>query len=413
MALIFATDPIWSCWSLDRQGFTISFSTFPTDTDMHGALAGVQVLDLSRLLPGPYCSMILADHGADVIAIEDARFREDAMFFGDLYRNKRHMSLNLKSSQGREIFYQLARNADVVLEGFRPGVVERLGVDYETLRAINPGIIYCAITGYGQTGAKRDQAGHDVNYLAAAGILDLVGEAGRAPVIPAVQIADILGGAMQAAVGILLALYGRERTGVGQYVDISMTDGVLGLLTLPMHFQREHGEVPARSAVTLSHRYGCYNTYRTRDGRFLAVGAVEHRFWQKLCAHLGRPEYGDLQYDEARRQEVIDGLGQEFAGKDLEQWQRELSPLDVCCCPVATMDEALASDLFRERQMVEVVEEPDGRPRTCLGVPVKLSATPGSIRTRPARFGEHTAAVLGELGYSREQIAALAAEAVV
>ena len=376
-----------------------------------GALQGVKVLDLSRLLPGPYCSMILADHGADVLAIEDSRFQADNLFFHEIYRNKRHMSLNLKSEEGLRIFHHLAGEADIVLEGFRPGVTSRLGVDYQTLAALNPRLIYCSITGYGQDGPKRDAAGHDVNYLSVAGILDLIGPQGESPTIPAVQVADILGGAMQAAVGILLALQARERTGQGQYIDIAMTDGVLGLLTLPLFFQRTRGEQPARSSATLSHRYGCYNTYRTADERYVAIGAVESRFWRRLCELLGCPQYAKRQYDEECREEIIDQLRRIFAAKPLAWWRELLEEEDVCFSPVARLDEVLSSPLFRERQMVGDARGVDAG--ATLGIPVKLSGTPGTLRTPPAAFGADTDQVLRELGYDEQQIADLRAQKVV
>lgn len=378
-----------------------------------GALCGVKVLDLSRLLPGPYCSMILADHGAEVIAVEDGRFRADGLYFNDVNRNKRHMSLNLKCDEGREIFFRLAREADVLLEGFRPGVVERLGVDYAAVNAVNPGIIYCSITGYGQTGPKRDEPGHDVNYLSSAGILDLIGAAGGAPSIPAVQVADIAGGAMQAAIGILLALYAREKSGQGQYIDISMTDGILGLLTLPMFFERVQGERPARSETTLSHRFGCYNTYRTRDGRYLAVGAVENRFWKRLCETLGRPDYIDLQYDLGRRREIIDWLRTTFAEKSLADWDAMFNGVEACCSPVANLDEVLTSPLFCAREMVCEYPQTNGEVRRGLGIPVKLSGTPGTIRTAPAEFGQHTRDILRELGYQPQDIDELVLRRVI
>lgn len=369
-----------------------------------GALEGVRVLDLSRLLPGPYCSMILADHGADVIAVEDKRFRDDGLFFSEINRNKRHISLNLKSGQGREIFYTLAKKADVILEGFRPGVVSRLGVDYETIKVMNPRVVYCSITGYGQTGPNRDNVGHDVNYLATAGVLDLIGPRDGAPTIPAVQIADIAGGSMQAAIGILMALLTREKSGKGQYVDISMTDGVLGLLTLPKFFQEERGEVPARSATLLSHGYGCYNTYRTLDNRYIALGAVENRFWKKLCEHLGRKEYSKLQYDDERRVEIIDWLRNVFGEKKLEQWELELVGLNICFSRVSTLNEVMNSELFKERKMVCDYPKQTGSIGKTFGMPVKLSETPGSLRTAPAEFGQDTGAVLRELGYHDDQI---------
>lgn len=378
-----------------------------------GALAGVRVLDLSRLLPGPYCSMILADHGAEVIAIENSRFQKDGLFFEELYRNKRHMSLNLKNPKGKEIFLSLVKEADVVLEGFRPGVVNRLGVDYATLREINPRLIYCAITGYGQSGPKRDQAGHDVNYLSTSGVLNLIGEEAGAPTIPAVQIADILGGAMQAAVGILMALYSREQSGLGQYIDISMTDGVLGLLTLPRFFQQKAGEEPRRSATTLSHKFACYNTYRTLDNRYVAIGAVEHRFWQRLCQKLGKPEFADLQYDKEHRLDLINWLRDTFAEKTLAHWDAELSDLDVCYSAVSTVDEVLDSPLFRARQMIHPYPEKDGKQCRAFHSPVKLSETPPAIHSTPAAFGQHTREILRELGYGNNSINEFAETGVV
>jgi crotonobetainyl-CoA:carnitine CoA-transferase CaiB-like acyl-CoA transferase len=288
-----------------------------------GALTGVKVLDLSRLLPGPYCSMILADHGADVIAVEGKKFQADEMFFKEISRNKRHISLNLKTQEGKAIFMSLAKKADIILEGFRPGVVKTLGVDYETIKTINPGIIYCSITGYGQNGPMWDRAGHDVNYLSISGVLDLIGEKGHPPAIPGVQFADIAGGSMNAVIGILLALFAREKSGKGQYIDISMTDGMIGYLTLPSFFRQLTGERYERSESRFSHRYACYNTYETADRQYLAIGAVEKRFWQNLCEHLGVPEYVDLQYDEERRQEIITLMRRIFGEKTLAEWEEE------------------------------------------------------------------------------------------
>jgi crotonobetainyl-CoA:carnitine CoA-transferase CaiB-like acyl-CoA transferase len=380
---------------------------------LQGALHGVKVLDLSRMLPGPYCSMILADHGAEVVAIEDKKFQGDGLFFSDLNRNKRHMSLNLKSPEGLEIFFRLVEMADVVLEGFRPGVVKRLGVDYQAVRQKNPRIIYCSISGYGQTGPLAERAGHDVNYLSTAGILNLIGEKDRPPAIPGVQIADIAGGAMNAAVGILLALFAREKTGVGQYIDISMTDGMVGFLSLPYFFAQRNGQPPKAADMLLSHRYGCYNTYETSDGRYLAIGAVENRFWRGLCAHLHCPDYIALQYDEGRREEIIGFLRREFLTKTLAVWEKELAHLDICCSAVKTMEEVLADPLFREREMVHSYTDMHGAQRHGFGIPVKMSHTPGSIRTLPGPFGEGTRDILLAAGYSGEQIDSFMAGGVV
>ncbi len=379
----------------------------------HGALNGIRVLDLSRMLPGPYCSMILADHGAQVIAIEDKKFQADGLFFSDLNRNKRHMSLNLKSPEGLEIFFRLAEKADVILEGFRPGVVQRLGVDYQAVQRINPRIIYCSISGYGQTGPLRDRAGHDVNYLSTAGVLGLIGEKDRPPAIPGVQIADIAGGGMNAAVGILLALFAREKNGQGQYIDISMTDGMVGFLSLPYFFAERNGRQPKPADTLLSHRYACYNTYQTADGRYLALGAVENRFWRGLCEYFQRPEYISLQYDEQRREEIIGFLRQQFLTRTLATWESELAHLDICCSGVKTMAEVLTDPLFKEREMVHSYTDMNGVERQGFGIPIKMSNTPGSIRTTPGRFGESTAEILAEAGYSKEQRVAFVEAGVV
>jgi crotonobetainyl-CoA:carnitine CoA-transferase CaiB-like acyl-CoA transferase len=357
--------------------------------------------------------MILADHGARVIAIEDRRYREDEIFLATVNRNKEHMTLNLKSAEGREIFYRLAAAADVVVEGFRPGVVTRLGVDYAAIQKINPRIVYCSITGYGQTGPLRDRAGHDVDYLAQAGVLDLIGEADRPPAIPGVQIADVAGGGLNAAVGILLALLSREKNGRGQYIDISMTDGAASLLSLQLHFRQVDGRSPRRGDSRLSHRYACYNTYETRDGRYIAIGAVENRFWQKLCVHFGVPEYAALQYDEGRRKEILAFVRSTIRKKTLVQWEEDLADIDACWAPVRTLDDVLQAPLFRERDMVMEIEGEQGGTTTLLGTPIKLSDTPGGIRAAPPAFGGNTRAILSEFGYSTEEIRVLEEKGVV
>ena len=372
--------------------------------DMKGALEGVKILDLSRMLPGPYCSMILGDHGAEVISIEDHRFKEDGLFFNDLNRNKRHMTLNLKTTKGKEIFFKLTRQTDVILEGFRPGVVKRLGIDYPTVKEINPGVIYCSISGYGQTGPASNRVGHDVNYLSMAGVLGLIGEKNRLPAIPGVQVADIAGGALNGAIGILLALYAREKTGLGQYIDISMTDGVLGFLSLPHYFSRLTGRESQAADTILSHRYGCYNTYETRDGRYLSIGAVEKRFWEPLCEYFQRHDYIPLQYDEEKREEIIKFLRQRFITKTLSEWEDELGEMEICYAGVQTVQEVFADPLFREREMVFEYTDKKGSERSSIGIPIKLSATPGSLRTIPDEFGESTREILLEAGYSKEQV---------
>ena len=378
-----------------------------------GALSGITVIDLSRLLPGPYCSMILADHGARVIAIEGKQFIADGLFFNTINRNKEHMSLNLKTQEGKQIFFQLIEKADVVLEGFRPGVVDRLGVDYKSVAEVNPKIIYCAITGYGQNGPFRDRVGHDVNYLSYAGVLDLMGESDRPPSIPGIQIADIAGGGMNAAIGILLALFAREKTGKGQYIDISMTDGMVAFLPIALHFQQLTGKDPQRADALLSHRYACYNTYETSDGRFLSIGAVENRFWKRLCEHLGVAVYAELQYDDSRRKEILDFMRTTFKRKTLDEWDAELADLEICWGRVQTFSEMLDGSLFKEREMILKLEGKGKDVQSAIGVPVKLSGTPGSVRSAAVDFGASTTSILAELGYSEKEIKRFAKAEVI
>ncbi len=379
---------------------------------MTGALEGTKILDLSRLLPGPYCSMMLADHGADVLRIEGRRFADDPLPMHTLHRNKRHMSLNLKTDEGREIFYRLARQADVVLEGFRPGVAARLGVDYETLREINPRLIYCSISGYGQTGPRCDAVGHDVNYMAYGGLLGLMGPPNAPPLIPGTQIADILAG-LNAAAGILLALLARRRTDRGQFVDVAAMDSVLASLPIPASLYWLTGQPPAPGDWLLAHHYPWYNTYQTADGQYIAVGAVEAHFWRALCDHLGAPHYAALQYDEERRREIIAFLQETFRQKTRDEWLAELRDLEVCVAPVLDLPQALADEQAQAREMLGAVTHPTLGEVPLLGLPIKLSETPGAVRRPPPQFGEHTDEILQELGYSNQEIKSLKAKKVV
>lgn len=374
-------------------------------------LDGVRVVDLSRLYPGPFCSMLLADFGADVLCVEDRRY-EGEPSMPSAMRGKRHACLDLKRREGREIFLALADRADVLLEGFRPGVTERLGIGYEALHARNPRLVYCSVTGYGQTGPWRDMVGHDLNYLAMAGLLDQTGSGPDAPpAIPGTQLADVAGGGMQAALGILLALHARERSGAGQHVDVSMTDGVMGMMGYATTFWWMAGQKLERGRSMLTGRYPWYRTYRCADGRYLSIGAVERRFWSGICGHFGRPEWTPLQHDEAALPGMHAFFEARFAAKPRDAWFEELRPLDVCVAPVLDVEEAFDSEHARVRGLVAEVDV-DGRRQKLLGVPLKLSATPGRVERRPPRFGEHTDEVLRELGHPPAAIAALRAKGV-
>lgn len=381
---------------------------------MPQALAGIRVLDLSRLLPGPYCSMILADLGAEVLRIEDKRFATEGPGMPTVMRNKRHMTLNLKHPQGQEIFYRLAQRADVILEGFRPGVAVRLGIDYPRIKKINESIIYCSLSGYGQDGPYKDMVGHDINYLSFAGILSLNREIGRKPVIPPIQIADIAAGGMFAALGIMAALIYRQKSGQGQYIDIAMLDGLIAMLPFLATLFWESAEELKGNTTLLSGRFPCYNIYETKDGQYISIGALEHRFWVNLCRKLGREDFIPYQFAGGeKREEIFHFLQNTFQQKTREEWMIELRDVDVCLGKVLSLEEALNGPQVKHRKMVvEFLDSQKGRQKY-LASPIKLSATPPSIRQAAAEFGEHTEEVLRELGLGQEEIKKLKEEGVV
>lgn len=375
---------------------------------MPSALSRYKMLDLSRQLPGPYCSMLFADLGMDVLAVYSPT---DPLGMGIplLNRNKRSLSLNLKAPEGREIFYKLVAGADVVLEGGRPGGAKKLGVDYDTLRALNRRIVCCSISGYGQDGPYRDRVGHDVNYLGFAGVIGVTGAAGGPPAIPGVQIADIGGGALMAATGILAALLAREQTGEGQYVDIGMMDGAFAWQVINLFNLLAQGAEPKWGETLLSGRYPCYALYEAKDGRWVTVGAIEPHFWRNLCHQLDLAEYCELQYSEGPPlDEMFARFRARFKEKTQAEWVAQLADLDICFGPVATLSEAVDNPQVRARQMMVDL---DGR-RT-LGSPLKLSGTPPTVRTPPPDLGQHTADVLHELGYRDDDISALRERGVV
>jgi crotonobetainyl-CoA:carnitine CoA-transferase CaiB-like acyl-CoA transferase len=390
-----------------------------------GPLEGVRVLDLSRLLPGGFCSLLLADFGADVIKVEDTGAGDyirswppfhdgvedsarSALFLA-LNRGKRSIRLNLKSDAGREAFLRAAREADVVLESYRPGVLDRLGVGYQALRAVNPAIVYCAITGYGQDGPNRDRSGHDMNYLGLVGLLGLTGEADGPPIQSAGQIADLGGGAIMAAFGILAALHERERSGEGQVVDVSMADGALSWLALVAARYFAEDVVPRRGELELAGGLVCYRPYRCADG-WVTLGALEPKFWQAWCRGVGREDLVEQQFAQPGGQthREVEAI---FAARTREEWRAFASEHDCCLEPVLDLDEALDSELVRAREMVVELDQPGAvKPVRLLGVPVKLSRTPGDANRRPGpALGEHTREVLAALGYDDDQIEAMLA----
>jgi alpha-methylacyl-CoA racemase len=386
-------------------------------------LAGITVLDLSRLLPGGFCSCLLSDFGADVIKVEDtgagdyvrwatpryegaAESAGGALFLA-LNRGKRSIRIDLKSERGAEVLLTLVRSADVLLESFRPGVLDRLGVGYERLRQENPGLVYCSITGYGQDGPYRDRAGHDMNYLALAGLLGLTGERDGPPIQAAGQIADVGGGALMGAVGILIALRERERSGEGQFVDCSMFDGALSWLGLVAAELLATGRTPTRGELPLAGRFNCYRPYECADG-WVALGALEPKFWKAWCEGVGRSDLLDHAFDPpgSASHEAVCAI---FRSRTRDAWTRFSEIHDCCLEPVLELDEALASELVGAREMVVTLPQPGAtRPVQLLGLPIKLGRTPGDPARAPGpAFGEHTDELLAAAGFSAAEIARL------
>ena len=307
----------------------------------------------------------------------------------------------------------LAAEADVVLEGARPGVVARLGVDYPTLSALNPRLIYCSLSGYGQDGPYRDRVGHDINYLGFAGVLEFIGPAGGAPIVPGVQIADIGGGALMAAVGILAAVIARATTGRGQLVDIAMLDGAFSWNVYHMLLQQLAGTPPKRGGEQLTGQNACYNVYETRDDRYVTVGAYEAHFWATLCRHFGREDFvADQWATGERRAEILAFFRAAFREKTMDEWVAELASKEICFGPVQRLDEVFADPHLRHRRMIVDVDVPGGRSVT-LGTPIKLSDTPAELRTPPPALGQHTDEVLAGLGLDAAAIARLRADRIV
>ncbi len=392
---------------------------------MH-ALEGIKILDLSRLAPGPFCSMLLADMGADVLLIEapaDGKLApalagrsgdaEKAAAYNILSRNKRSIVLNLREQEAKDIFYKLAADADVVLEGFRPGVVKRLGVDYDTLKEANPRLVYCSLSGFGQTGPYSQMVGHDINYISVGGALGMIGWPDQPPTIPMNIIADFAGGGLHAAYGILLALLARERTGRGQYVDIAMSDGVLYLLASLVGGALQGGASPGRGTTILNGSIPHYNVYECSDGGWISIGSLEPHFFVNLCKAMGREDFIPHQWDAAKRDEIAAHFKAQFATKTRDEWFGILSQTDICVGPVYSLAEALDDPHNRARNMVVEVEHPSLGTINHLGVGTKLSDTPGTVRTTAPLPGQHTDDVLSTLGLDAAAVAALKERGVV
>ena len=389
----------------------------------HGLpLAGLRILDLTRLLPGPVCTLHLADLGAEVIKIEDmgagdyartmglgAAPGEDSFFFRIVNRNKQGMRLDLKQAAGVDVFMRLAREADVIVESFRPGVVDKLGIGYEAVKAINPRIVYCAITGYGQDGPWRDRAGHDLNYIATAGVLDQIGTAGGAPAIPDLQIGDLLGGALTAVMGILAGVIGARASGQGRYVDVSMTDATFAHAYTGMLSMLARGATLPRGTDDLNGGLPGYGIYRTQDERYMAVGALEPKFWQLFCDAIGRPDLKPHGLARGIEGEQTRGeLTRLFASQPLAHWAALFEKVDCGVTPVLSFEEAMHHPQLRARGMVRF----DGELQQ-FAPPLRLSDCEFSVRNPAPKVDADTTALLSAAGIADAEIKLLKAQGVI
>ena len=392
---------------------------------MGDALEGIRILDLTRLLPGGYATLLMADLGADVVKVEEPgkgdyirwlppMVSEHSAAHVALNRNKRSVTVNLKTSEGRSLLGRLVERFDVLVESFRPGVMDRFGVGYEVLSERNPKLVYCAISGYGQDGPRSQIAGHDANYIGYAGLLSIIGEEGRRPVLPGVQIGDLAGGGMAAVIAVLAALVRRGATGKGDYCDISMMDGAVSWLSIHAAEFFASGTIPQRESTTLSGAWPCYRVYPAADG-WLTVAALEPQFWATLCESIGRPDLAEDGFATGnRRSEVFAQLEELFATKTRAEWMATFGDADVCIGPVNDFAETFADEQVLHRGMVLESETLGGGSVRHVGNPIKMrSMSPDLLRRHAPRLGEHTDEVLEEAGIDEAQRAALRAASAV
>jgi crotonobetainyl-CoA:carnitine CoA-transferase CaiB-like acyl-CoA transferase len=366
-------------------------------------LEGIRVIDLAPLGPGPHCSQIMADLGAEIVKVEQPDPKEGPKagkllripLNSALRRASKSIFLNLKSDAGREVFYKLVKTADVVIEGYRPGVAKRLQVDYETVRDHKPDIIYAALTGYGQDGPYAKFVGHDINYQAVSGILSMQGPRNGMPAIPGAIAGDNAGGGMNAVVGILAAILSRQRTGEGQFIDMAMVDGLVTMMFLTIDDVLIGREKPRRGETLLTGKYPWYNIYETKDAKYVSVGAIEPWFYGNLCKLLGREDLAPHQYgDDDKQQEVFAAFREAFLTKTRDEWVDLLMPSETCVAPVLDIEEVASNEHLRHREMIT---ESGGR--TQVGAMVKLSETPAEVRGPRSIAQDDAPALLSQLGY--------------
>jgi len=385
------------------------------------ALEGVKVLDLCRGYPPAFSAMLMADFGADVTKVDPVGFvvpfpgttpeaKEKWSVYSFWDRNKRSIMLNLRSQEGKEVLFKLAKTADVLLENSRPGIMERLGIAYNDLKEINPRLIFCAVSGYGQDGPYRNLVGHDNNYLGVCGTLSLIGPKDGPPVMPSNIIADIAGAGLHPFMGILLALIARQKTGRGQFIDIGYTDCVFAMTGFEVAMYLLTGEKRRRGKFAQTGGAPCSAVYQAKDGEYVAVQIIEPQFWANFCNAIGKPDFIPRQWpkDEKERQKMFTFLGELFLSKTREEWWEWAKDKQVMIAPVVYIEEALSDPHLRHRQMVVKKEHPALGEVIHIGNPLKLSDTPPDpTRSYSPLPGQHTDQILSELDYTQQQIAEL------
>jgi crotonobetainyl-CoA:carnitine CoA-transferase CaiB-like acyl-CoA transferase len=367
-------------------------------------LQGIKILDVTANLAGPFCTQILGDFGAEIFKVEDIRG-------GDPNRNKKSFALNFLSDEGKEIFKELASKCDVVVDSFRPGYMKKLGLDYDTLKSINPRLIYCSMTAYGQEGPMANAASHDVNILSLAGITGLTGDGKEKPQLTGAQLGGLAGGSLNAVIAILLALIHRDKTGQGQFCDVSMLDGSLAFLGNVLGFQSGFGE----EVRVFSGQTAFYNIYQTKDGGYLSLAAIEHKFWKVFCEIIGRPDLLETHWDISSQEYMKQEVSNIMLTRTRDEWMQIFSGTDSCVTPVISMDEVCEQAWVKERDMIFTLPDfrDSGMELKVVGQPIKLSETPAEVKTVFPGLGEHSEEILSLLGYSQENIEVLRRKGIV
>ncbi|MDY7032664.1 MAG: CaiB/BaiF CoA-transferase family protein [Thermodesulfobacteriota bacterium] len=391
---------------------------------MASALEGIKILDVSRLLPFNYCTMMLADLGAEVLKVEEPgmgdymrwlppKLKKENAIFLMANRNKRSMTLNFREEKGKEILRQLAKENDVLFESFRPGVMNKLGVGYENLKEVNPKLVFCSSTGYGQTGPYKDRPGHDMNYISVAGILEATGRHTGAPVIPGIPVADMSIGIFS-AFSILAGIMARDRTGKGQHIDVSMTDCMVSynMMNIADFVVGQQSQDAEKFGIT--GETPCYNVFKTKDGKFISLGNIEGKFWKNTLKLINREDLDKFQFATGEEGEkAMEELQKVFLSKTRKEWLDIFEGQDICYAPINSAEDVVADPQVRQREMIFEMEHPVEGTITTVGFPFKFSETPGNVRMPSPTLGQHTEEVLKGLGYNDSDIQEMKEKGVI